>query len=448
MSDRKWTIMIYMAGDNNLDAEGIVDLQEIKRIGSTDEVAILAQFDRSAPQMKTNRYFLQDRTKPGHSRISDDIVFTLPMEANTGSPEELTSFIRFGIDEFTADHYMVVIWGHGAGAADEDIWFSDSRALRRRTKRHGVFRPNLHDLAVNRPLLNEAAAKKNFAPLVAFRPALSELVNDPEFAEVLEIGGFSGLATAIAPDDTNEDFLDNVELKKALRDVGQRIDILGMDACLMSMAEIGFQVRESVDFMVASEAEEDVDGWPYGAFLERLVADPDMTPRQLARTIVDEFDGMYGEVEATAATLAACDLRDPKPAELAMRIDQLAGQLIDKHDQIQDQILLARSIAWENDIAHSVDLVDFCRLLRRKVTNAAVKSACKDVIDFVKEEAFVFRSAKIGFDVRFTEGLAIYFPMSDISTPYGRLDMVQSAVTHWREFITRFVADVAAEDHT
>jgi hypothetical protein len=58
MSDRKWTIMIYMAGDNNLDAEGIIDLQESKRIGSTDEVAILAQFDRAQANMRTHRYFL------------------------------------------------------------------------------------------------------------------------------------------------------------------------------------------------------------------------------------------------------------------------------------------------------------------------------------------------------------------------------------------------------
>ena len=437
--------MIYMAGDNNLDAEGIVDLQEIKRIGSTDEVAILAQFDRAAAHMKTHRYFLRKRTEPHHSRISDDIAFTLPTEANTGSPVELTNFIKWGIAQFPAENYMVVIWGHGAGAADEDIWYSDSRALRRHVKTHGVFRPNLHDLAVHPPLLD--VVRNNPDALGTVRPGLSDLLKDPSVVAITEPGGFPAV-TAIAPDDTNEDFLDNVELKTALKNVGQRIDILGMDACLMSMAEVCFQVRESVDFMVASEAEEDVDGWPYGAFLEVLVHNPDMSPRELADTIVGEFEGMYGEVQATAATLSACDLRHPKPSELAVRIDQLAGQLIDKHDLIQDQILLSRSIAWENDIADSVDLVDFCRLLRRKVTNTDVKSACTELIDFVKAEGFVFRSTKIGFDVRFTEGLGIYFPMSDLSTPYGRLDMVQSGVTQWQDFITRFVDDVAAEDHT
>ena len=72
---------------------------------------------------------------------------------------------------------------------------------------------------------------------------------------------------AIAPDDTNKDFLDNVELKNALFNVGRRIDILGMDACLMSMAEVCYQIRESVDYTVASEAEQELDGWPYEGFL-------------------------------------------------------------------------------------------------------------------------------------------------------------------------------------
>ena len=55
---------------------------------------------------------------------------------------------------------------------------------------------------------------------------------------------------AIAFDDTSKDFLDNIETKKVLaavtKDLGRPIDILGMDACLMSMAEVAYQIRDSV----------------------------------------------------------------------------------------------------------------------------------------------------------------------------------------------------------
>jgi len=32
---KKWTIMTYMAGDNDLDINGVIDLKEMKKTGST-----------------------------------------------------------------------------------------------------------------------------------------------------------------------------------------------------------------------------------------------------------------------------------------------------------------------------------------------------------------------------------------------------------------------------
>ena len=51
------------------------------------------------------------------------------------------------------------------------------------------------------------------------------------------------VARAILFDDNAKDFLDNQEMKQVLADtatlLGRKVDILGMDACLMSMAEVG-----------------------------------------------------------------------------------------------------------------------------------------------------------------------------------------------------------------
>ena len=44
---KKWTFMVYMAGDNNLDPNGVKDLQEMKKVGSTDQLNLIAQFDRA-----------------------------------------------------------------------------------------------------------------------------------------------------------------------------------------------------------------------------------------------------------------------------------------------------------------------------------------------------------------------------------------------------------------
>ena len=76
---------------------------------------------------------------------------------------------------------------------------------------------------------------------------------------------------AILLDDDAKDFLDNVEMKNVLAGtatlIGGKLDLLGMDACLMSMAEVGYQIRGSASFTVGSEQTEPGDGWPYDRIL-------------------------------------------------------------------------------------------------------------------------------------------------------------------------------------
>ena len=50
-----WTVMVWMAGDNDLESFGDKDLAEIKRVGSTDEANVVVQFD-SMGDDRTRRY--------------------------------------------------------------------------------------------------------------------------------------------------------------------------------------------------------------------------------------------------------------------------------------------------------------------------------------------------------------------------------------------------------
>ena len=66
---KKWTVMVYLAGDNNLDSAGSGDLAEMKTVGSTRDVSIVAQFDRAGSRGVTNRYLLQKGTRLDESSI-------------------------------------------------------------------------------------------------------------------------------------------------------------------------------------------------------------------------------------------------------------------------------------------------------------------------------------------------------------------------------------------
>ena len=58
IAKKPWTVMVYMAGDNNLDPEGVEDLKEMKKVGSTDKLNIIAQFDRASGHV-ARRYYLR-----------------------------------------------------------------------------------------------------------------------------------------------------------------------------------------------------------------------------------------------------------------------------------------------------------------------------------------------------------------------------------------------------
>jgi len=64
--------MVYLAGDNNLDSAGVTDLNEMKKVGSTNALNVVAQFDRRAASRQTHRYFLR---KGGN--LESDVVDNL-----------------------------------------------------------------------------------------------------------------------------------------------------------------------------------------------------------------------------------------------------------------------------------------------------------------------------------------------------------------------------------
>ena len=116
---RRWTILVYLAGDNNLDSAGIVDLGEMKKVGSNDDVAVVAQYDRSGDKETTKRYFLRKGTP-----LEKDMVKSLG-ETNMGDPAVLKDFATWAISSYPAERYMLVIWNHGAGMDDSNLYEGD-----------------------------------------------------------------------------------------------------------------------------------------------------------------------------------------------------------------------------------------------------------------------------------------------------------------------------------
>ena len=185
-----------------------------------------------------------------------------------------------------------MLWNHGQGWDDTDI-YADERHRRLRRLASGRIRHAFFHTPVRR--------------------TLKKAIGDSE-------------ARAILLDDDAKDFLDNLEMKKVLADtkklLKRKLDILGMDACLMSMAEVGYQISDSAAFTVGSEETEPLEGWPYDTILTELVKKPAMTAKDLSALIVNKYIASYSK---DAVTQSACDLS--KAGALAAAVADLAKAL-------------------------------------------------------------------------------------------------------------------------
>ena len=61
--------------------------------------------------------------------------------------------------------------------------------------------------------------------------------------------------------------------------IGHKIDVVGLDSCLMSTAEIGYELRHYVDYLVSSQGNVDDIGWPYADLLGWLKQNPTTSPK-------------------------------------------------------------------------------------------------------------------------------------------------------------------------
>ena len=420
---KRWTVMVYLAGDNNLDSAGVADLQEMKTIGSTDQVSIVAQFDRSGAKRTTNRYLLRKG-----SALPEDLVTALG-ETNTGDPAVLRDFVAWAVTTHPAKHYMLVIWNHGSGWDDSNLYagdyFSGATPPVIRKGKTIVAPAGPTSVGPVRMGIVRAAIKRARRSL--FQPTVASMA----------------ASRAIAFDDQAEDFLDNIELKRVLAEIRRRckrkIDVLGFDACLMSMVEVAYQLRDSVGLTCGSEEEEPNEGWPYDAILKALTARPSMAPAELAKIIVNRYMASYQPRDRV--TLAAVNLaRIGALADAVNRLGRVLVPLV-KDRGVRDAIIALRSQVQEYTAPYDqyCDLADLCDLLARRVKDPGLGQACA-AARAVLNNAVIASGAK-GAKVAHSHGISIYFPKKTVSRQYATLDFAKRG--GWAAFVDAYTRSVS-----
>lgn len=397
--------MVYLAGDNNLSEAGETDLGEMKDVGSTSEVNIVAEFDRIGDDAHSKRYYVQ---KDNLQEVAD------LGETDTGDPNVLKGFIDWAADNYPAERYALILWNHGGGWEPSSI---DTIAQEVGTKGYS----------------RSEGTERSGTPLrrAFFRSTMQQIfsLESPE-------------ERAICSDDGSGHSLDTIELGKvldlAVDKLGQPLDLLGMDACLMSNLEVAYQARDTVKYIVASEENEPFNGWPYDSLLARLVAEPNIPTDEFAAYIVDDYIRSYVD-SGYIVTQTALDLS--KVDQLTKPLDDLADALLTHMPQSAFEIWTAQRKTtgkfWHNtlwDIAH------FCEMLAQDTTNEVVRKAAEQVhrAHEVGVGRFVVAEAHLGEKVDHCGGVTIYLmpPPNEISRYYDDLDY--STDYRWSELIKAY----------
>jgi Clostripain family len=391
-----WTVMVYLAGDNNLTDESVFSLTEMKKVKTDDRIAVIAQLDPKAAHIPSHRYVINHararqgptgraKLPPGAGTLGTDAIRieepTVKFrdlsgrttraqrakpddgETDTGDPATLFDFISWTQEHFSAERYMLILAGHGAGT-EEDFLLRDDNPTNSLSMR--------------------------------------------ELRTVFE---------------------------KVKNTLGITIDILGMDVCLMSMVEVCFELNGLVEYLVSSESFSPTAGWPYGQILEKLKQEKNATTEELAKTIVSEYIGFYSDYVVGGLSVDQSVLRVSASGNVADAVKGLAAVIAGSltEQPVKDALILAH---WESQSYNGelfVDLRDFCELLAVRYPSAA--PACEDVIKAIG--ALVRKSCFTGVDNQFSNGVSIYFPWSDVAPSYRDLSFAGRA--GWYDFLQAYV---------
>lgn len=414
----KWTIMVYLAGDNDLTSHCVNVLQQLEAVKYRDDICVLTCFEANTPWPKGSRYVAVNCE---HQK----------------KPENVLNW-ELHNDLITLNDYN----GHSTSGCD--------------TQKNG-----------NQPIVRPTVAEG----LRHFINWAMEDHGDSENVMLVLFGhGPIVVGKTFLAGENPASFLRLEDLQDVLSDHfggdKKRLSILAFQNCVMNGIETAYEIRHQADYLIGSQGLVLAMGWPYDKMIKAVVEDPEADPEVVTRKLLKacarnmlDFTLMDRSSEQAACKLAA--LRGSDTIKTALR--HLSATLVEAtefkveyrkrvltYPQICDALRLARLEAQSYWAENFVDLYDFCERLVKKCDDLAktqnlllkdlglngqsieklidsklvqmAKRVIRDsieVMDEIKYELVPKRySWYIGSELQYSHGLSIYFPWTLPLAPY------------------------------
>jgi len=255
--------MVYLDGANDLDPYAQANLAAMEAVGSTANVTVLVQYKGDSGSATSAVRYRVD--KGSLVKVAD------LGNINMASGDTVRDFVSFGITNYPADHFALVLWDHGEG-----------------------WKPGVAYASNIRSILTDWVSNGN---------------KSPELANYYVAQGIQAAETA----------------------TGKTLDIIGTDACIMATIEAVYEFRNLAGFFVSSQDLVQANGWDYQNLLTRLTQNPAMTPQQLAANMVESYKNYVVSQGYSNQTISALRLGAGIEA-VASAVDALGSSLKAKLD--------------------------------------------------------------------------------------------------------------------
>jgi len=234
------------------------------------------------------------------------------------------------------------------------------------------------------------------------------------------------------------DFLTHQEVVTAL--TGLKTDVLIYGACILGEIEVVYEYFASglsIDYYVANEGYDPMDGFPYDTILAKLVAQPLMSPLELSKMFVDEYIYYYtyvGTAYSQSVTLSVVQVN--KVGKVVTDLRSLTESIavdMQGYAQIVSDARGHANLPWsENGWERLIDLPTFVKTIRDKSLDPkevkgikpavveAVVSSSKTLLTSVDDAILYCRNVK-AMEKKGCLGIGIYFPTSRDSYEHNKM---------------------------
>lgn len=414
---KRWTILIYMAADNDLYPFADRNLEQMKQIGSNENVNILVHLDMHKPGAKkvTRRLFIQ---KNKAIQIGPDRVM------DSGSEETLIDALKWAEDEFPSEYLAIDFWNHGSGDLNPTI----GRTIN--PSQLFVYNPETKLIELDRT--------------IGFLDFIDSMIKEHKED-----------CRGVCFDETTGNYLNDQKLKHGLEVAcayrgNRKIDVIIFDACLMAGTGTTWIMQSFADYMAASEEVVLGTGYEYDQLILPLTKNT-TTPEEFAKHIVECYAKTYGKV-TNDYTQSAIKLSEYAP--LAENIDLLARLLISalqkqKNNSVKEALKQSRNklSCTHFDEPSYIDLRHFYKNLYKACdTMSCINTADNQLITAIKQTLLagltilnrVVIANAAGQNLREAGGMSIYFPERKMHPSFTSTEFGQH--NHWAQFLTYYLS--------